>query len=180
MRFVSVVSLLCLLAAPSAAEVRNFTVQDLVTMDRLSDPQVSPDGKWIAFVRRTTDLEADKGRTDIWLIGVDGEGLRQLTTDPTGDFSPRWSPDGKYLYYLSGASGSTQIWRVEVGGGKTGRMGEVCVAAQAAGCPATAGVVIAVATFAGGGQAGQTAVYLGVSHICGMGKRVMAGVAVGR
>jgi dipeptidyl aminopeptidase/acylaminoacyl peptidase len=125
MRFVSVVQLLCLLAVPVAAETRTFTAQDLVTMERLSDPQPSPDGEWIAFSRRTTDLEADKGRTDIWLIGADGAGLRQLTTDPTGDYSPRWSPDGRYLYYLSGASGSTQIWRLEVDGGKSKQISDL-------------------------------------------------------
>ncbi len=70
-----------------------FSVHDMLAMDRLSDPQVSPDGKWIVFVLRQTDLEANKGRTDLWLLGTDGTGLRRLTSHPEGDSNPRWAPD---------------------------------------------------------------------------------------
>ena len=69
-----------LACAATAADLRGFTVQDLVTMDRISGFQVSSDGERVVFVRRHTDLEADKGRTDLWLIGADGEGLRRLTS----------------------------------------------------------------------------------------------------
>jgi len=101
-----------------AAEREPFTVQDLVTMKRLSDPQVSPDGRRVAFVLRSTDLEADRGRTDLWSIGVDGSGLRRLTTHEAGDSNPRWSPDGRHLYFLSSRSGSSQVWRLPVDGGE--------------------------------------------------------------
>jgi dipeptidyl aminopeptidase/acylaminoacyl peptidase len=125
MRLYLVIVSVCLLTLPAAADARNFTAQDLVTMERLSDPQPSPDGEWIAFVRRTTDVEADKGRTDVWLVGADGSGLRQLTTDPMPDSSPRWSPDGKYIYYLSGRSGSSQIWRLEVESGDSKQISDL-------------------------------------------------------
>jgi len=96
-----------------------FDVQDLVTMARLSDPQVSPDGRSVAYVLRTTDLEADRGRTDLWVVPVDGGEPRRLTTDPAGDSSPRWAPDGTWLYFLSSRSGSTQVWRLPLAGGES-------------------------------------------------------------
>jgi len=95
-----------------------FSVHDMLAMDRLSGWQVSPDGKTIVFVRRTTDLEANKGRTDLWAVGVDGTGLRRLTTHPDADHSPRWNTDGKTIYFLSTRSGSPQVWRIAADGGE--------------------------------------------------------------
>jgi len=67
---------LLLAALPVAgSQPRPFSAHDLVAMERISDPQVAPGGDEIAFVRRTTDFEADKGRTDIWFVGVDCEDL---------------------------------------------------------------------------------------------------------
>jgi len=100
-----------------AAALPGFSARDLVRMDRLSDPQPSPDGESIAFVRQQTDMEADKGRTDVWSIGIDGGDLRRLTEDEAADSSPRWSADGGSLYFLSSRSGSSQVWRIGVGGG---------------------------------------------------------------
>jgi dipeptidyl aminopeptidase/acylaminoacyl peptidase len=106
------------LCPANAEDTHPFSVHDMLAMDRISDPQVSPDGKLVAFVLRTTDLEANKGRTDIWVVGADGSGLRRLTTDPAGDSNPRWSTDGKYIYFVSGRSGSSQIWRLRIDGGE--------------------------------------------------------------
>jgi len=102
----------------NGADTHPFSVHDMLAMDRISDPQVSPDGKLIVFVRRTTDIEANKGRTDLWLVGVDGAALRRLTSDPAADNNPRWSPDGKTVWFLSTRSGSSQIWRIAVDGGE--------------------------------------------------------------
>jgi dipeptidyl aminopeptidase/acylaminoacyl peptidase len=95
-----------------------FSVHDLVAMDRISGQTVSPDGQWIVFTLRKTDLEANKGRTDLWLVGTDGKGLRQMTSDPAGDFNPCWSKDGKTIYFLSTRSGSSQVWRIAADGGE--------------------------------------------------------------
>ena len=95
-----------------AAKPRGFTAEDLVRMDRISDPQPSPDGSSIAFVRRQTDIEADQGRTDIWLVDNRGADLRRLTDHEASDSSPRWSLDGHNLYFLSSRSDSSQVWRV--------------------------------------------------------------------
>ncbi|MFH1109748.1 MAG: S9 family peptidase [Planctomycetota bacterium] len=105
-------------AAAEEQKTHPFSVHDMLAMDRLSDWQASPDGKTIVFVRRTTDLEANKGRTDLWLVNADGTGLRRLTTHPDADHGPRWTPDGKTIYFLSTRSGSSQIWRIAADGGE--------------------------------------------------------------
>jgi len=109
------------LAAPAvaaAAEPHPFTVQDLLAMQRISDPQVSPDGKQVLFTLRTTDLDANAGRTDLWLVGADGNGLRQITTHKSGDSNGRWAADGRAIYFLSTRSGSSQVFRLAFDGGE--------------------------------------------------------------
>ena len=100
-----------------AADPHPFTVQDLVAMERITEPQPSPKGDRVAFVVRTTDLEANRGRFDIWMVNMDGTGLTRLTSDPASDNNPRWAPDGRSLYFLSSRSGSSQVWRLPIGGG---------------------------------------------------------------
>ncbi len=109
-RTIIVCTALLLTAGMSSAEQHPFTVHDLVAMERVSDPQPSPDGDRVAFVITTMDLEANKGRKDVWLVGTDGSGAQALTTDPANDWSPRWRSDGT-LYFLSSRSGSAQVWR---------------------------------------------------------------------
>ena len=104
--------------AVSAADTHPFSVHDMLAMDRISDPVVSPDGGKIVFVNRRTDLEANRGRTDLWLVGTGGSDMKRLTSHEVGDFNPRWSPDGKNVYFLSTRSGSSQVWRIHVGGGE--------------------------------------------------------------
>lgn len=94
-----------------------FGARDLLAMDRISGHQVSPDGKTIVFVRRVTDLAADKGRTDLWTVPSSGGEPTRLTTDPASDHSPQWTPDGKALVFVSSRSGSPQVWRMPAGGG---------------------------------------------------------------
>jgi len=103
---------------PAAAEDPHpFSVHDMLAMDRISDPQVSPDGKTVAFTVRSTDLDANRGRTDLWLVDTDGEDARRLTTDPAGDYNPRWCRDGS-LFFLSTRSGASQVWRIDPAGGE--------------------------------------------------------------
>jgi dipeptidyl aminopeptidase/acylaminoacyl peptidase len=103
-----------------AAGPRPFNVHDLVTVRRLSDPQPSPKGDRVAFVLRATDLEANRGRLDLWMVNADGSGMVQLTQDPGADSNPRWSPDGQSLYFLSTRSGSNQVWRLPMSSGNAG------------------------------------------------------------
>ncbi|MGB2863086.1 MAG: S9 family peptidase [Sedimentisphaerales bacterium] len=101
-----------------------FSIHDMLAMDRLSDPQVSPDGKWIAFVLRKTDLEENKGRTDLWLVGVDGTALRRLTSHKAADSNPRWAPDGKSIWFVSARSDTSQVWRIQIDGGEAEQVTE--------------------------------------------------------
>lgn len=99
-----------------------FTIEDLVRLKRVTDPQVSPDGRHVAFVLRETDIEANKGRTDLWLVPLGGSDMpeppRRLTQHGANDSSPRWAPDSRAIYFLSTRSGSAQVWRLSLEGGE--------------------------------------------------------------
>lgn len=115
----SLVVTLALSAAPSAAPAkRPYTVADQVALRRLMSFHVSPDGRSVAFTVRATDLDANRGRTDVFLVGTDGSGLRQLTTHPENDSDAAWAPDGRSVYFLSTRSGQSQVWRIAVDGGE--------------------------------------------------------------
>ena len=120
MRRISLLMLVVLvgITVSVGAQSHPFSVLDMQAMDRVSDPQVSPDGRLILFGIRKTDVEADRGRTDLYLVGVDGSNMKQLTTDPAGDFNGRWAPDGKSIYFLSTRSESSQVWRIGISGGE--------------------------------------------------------------
>lgn len=113
------VALLPLFPHGANAQKHAFTVDDMLAMKRISSPAVSQDGRRAAFVVRETELEADRGRTDIWLVGLEGRTAepRVLTTHPEADYAPIWSRDGRFLYFLSSRSGSTQVWRLRLSGG---------------------------------------------------------------
>jgi dipeptidyl aminopeptidase/acylaminoacyl peptidase len=101
-----------------AAETHPFSVHDMLAMDRISEPRVSPDGTQVAFTVRSTDLEANRGRFDLYLAPLDGAAVRRLTTHEARDSQPRWSTDGQFLYFLSTRSGSSQVWRLPLAGGE--------------------------------------------------------------
>ena len=107
-------------ADPVAEEAtkRPFTSEDLVSMARLSDYQVSPDGQKVVYVLRSTDLAADRGRTDLWMVTLAGGEAKRLTADPESDWNPRWSVDGQSIYFLSTRSGSSQVWKLPLMGGE--------------------------------------------------------------
>jgi dipeptidyl aminopeptidase/acylaminoacyl peptidase len=108
-----------LLGGPaSAAETHPFSVHDMLAMERISDPRVSPDGSSVVFVVRTTDLEANKGRSDLWLAATNGSGARRLTTHEANDTQARWAPDGKSLFFVSSRTGSPQVFRLSLEGGE--------------------------------------------------------------
>jgi dipeptidyl aminopeptidase/acylaminoacyl peptidase len=127
MRFTSLsrtFALLLLLApaASRAVESHPFSVHDLLAMSRIADPQVSPDGRSVAFTVRVTDMEANKGRTSVWTADLASKTSRRLTSGEASDSSPRWAPDGKSLYFLSGRGGSSQVWLLPLAGGEPVRV----------------------------------------------------------
>jgi len=103
-----------LLCGPAAA--RTLTPHDLVMLDRVTDPHLSPDGKLVAYDVRSTDWAANKGVHSIWLVCSScrsGDPWRLAASDG-GATNPRWSPDGRLVYFLSSRSGSTQVWATDV------------------------------------------------------------------
>jgi dipeptidyl aminopeptidase/acylaminoacyl peptidase len=104
--------------AASAVAAEPFTAGHLVRIDRVGAPAVSPAGDRVVYAVRHADIEADKGRYDLWLSDLDGGEPLRLTTHDGNDTSPAWSPNGQYVFFLSPRGGSTQIWRVSMDGGE--------------------------------------------------------------
>lgn len=90
-----------------------FNVRDLVMMDRVSDPQLSPDGRYAAYAVRSTDYAANKGVTAVYVLDLRG-GQPVKVVDKGS--SARWSADGRSLYFVAPAKGVAQLWRLELGG----------------------------------------------------------------
>ncbi|MGA9852754.1 MAG: S9 family peptidase [Gammaproteobacteria bacterium] len=112
----SALALLMAITPALAADARHpFDARDLVMMDRVSDPQLSPDNSEAAFTVRVTDYAANKGITSIWMLNLNRPNAQPQKL-MIGN-SPRFSPDGKTLYFLSDKSGSTQLWDVPATGG---------------------------------------------------------------
>jgi dipeptidyl aminopeptidase/acylaminoacyl peptidase len=104
------------LASPATA-ARPMTIQDLLGAVRVSDPQVSPDGKLVAFVRTTTDVASGKRNADIWVVPADGTGPpRLLVGGEKTENTPVWTPDGR-LAFISNRDGEMQIYLADGAGG---------------------------------------------------------------
>ena len=83
---------------------------DVFQLEWVSDPQISPDGGRIVYVRNFNDIMADTSRSNLWIADVTSGDKRPLTTGTTNDFSPRWSPDGSKLLYVSTRDGGAELW----------------------------------------------------------------------
>ena len=116
-------------AAGQTAEKRAITFKDLISLHRVSEPQISPDGKWIAYSVATPDLEANHSVRDIWLVQAAGGDARQLTRGES-DTRPRWSPDGKKLAFISGRAGRPQIYWIALEGGEATRLTSISTGAD--------------------------------------------------
>jgi dipeptidyl aminopeptidase/acylaminoacyl peptidase len=113
--------LFVLLAAPAtmAEGKRPMKVDDLFQFKRVSDPQISPDGKTVAYVLATVDLAANKISSAIWLVATDGKSEpKALTVTTKKDRHPRWSPDGKKVLFESNRGDSGQLWIIDAAGGE--------------------------------------------------------------
>lgn len=87
-----------------------FQPEDIFQLEVATDPQVSPDGKQVVYVRRANDIMTDSTRSSIWITDTKGESHRPLFSSKKNFYSPRWSPDGKRLAYLSNAEGKPQLY----------------------------------------------------------------------
>ncbi|MBS0431667.1 MAG: S9 family peptidase [Proteobacteria bacterium] len=111
---------LALAPAWALAAPHPFNVHDLVMMDRVSDPHLSPDGNRVAFGVRGTDYAANKGVNSIWMLDLGRPDAKPArVTDPKlNATSGRFSPDGRTLYFLAAVKGTSQLWSMPVAGGK--------------------------------------------------------------
>ncbi len=110
--------LVMLSAAMLFAQRKPFDVDALLSLKRVADPAVSPDGKWVAFSVQTVDLAANSKPSQIWIVPLEGGAPpRQITHDGETNSRPRWSPDSRRIAYISSRAGSSQIWLMDPDGG---------------------------------------------------------------
>ena len=112
------ITLLLASAALQGAAPHPFTVNDMLAMDRVSDLVVSPDGQWALYNLRSTDLEKNRGTSDVWMVSTAGGEPRRLTYMPGSESGARFAHDGKSVLFLSAQSGSSQVWSVGLDGGE--------------------------------------------------------------
>jgi dipeptidyl aminopeptidase/acylaminoacyl peptidase len=123
MRFRSLLAILAVVA-PAFTQTptkRSLRADDIYRIQRVADPQVSPDGKWVAYTVSTADKDDDKEVSHIWMTSWDGSQNVQLTYGTESESSPRWSPDGKYLSFVSSRPGKakgSQVWLMDRRGGE--------------------------------------------------------------
>jgi dipeptidyl aminopeptidase/acylaminoacyl peptidase len=110
------------LAAPAAGPSRYFTGSDLFDLEVATDPQISPDGRTIAYVRKSNDIMTDKARSTVWLVDVATGQQRPLLAGSGSYSSPRWSPDGSRLAYVAAEGGSPQLYVRWMGSGESARI----------------------------------------------------------
>jgi len=110
------------LAVPASAPSRYLTGSDLFNLEVATDPQISPDGRTIAYVRKSNDIMTDKARATIWLVDVASGQQRPLVAGAGSYSSPRWSPDGSRLAYVGADSGSPQLFVRWMASGESARI----------------------------------------------------------
>ena len=115
-----------LLSAQSTAK-RAVRVGDMYRLRSVGAPEISPDGQWVAYTVTTLDSAKDKSNTDVWMTSWDGTQSIQLTSSPDAETTPRWSPDGKYVSFLSSREGGkgSQLWLLDRRGGEAQRVTEL-------------------------------------------------------
>jgi dipeptidyl aminopeptidase/acylaminoacyl peptidase len=123
-----VVAGVCFCGAESSAQQaqsgpRPISVTDIFAFRDLHDPQISPEGQWIAYAMGTVSREEDKNEERIWMVPAAGGEAMPLTAEDVSSSHPRWSPDGKYLAFLSARNeGKTQIWLLNRKGGEAQKL----------------------------------------------------------
>src|ERR1700756_4430717 len=111
--------ILCTAAATLAQDAARhaITFDDMMQMHRVGSPEISPDGKWVAYTVATPDMGANRNASDIWIVPTGGGEAMQLTQSGH-DSSPAWSPDGKMIAFLSSREGTSQVYVLNMEGGE--------------------------------------------------------------
>ncbi|HYM00132.1 MAG TPA: prolyl oligopeptidase family serine peptidase, partial [Blastocatellia bacterium] len=123
-RFITISFSLALIGTAAHAQQKSggLTAMDMFNIQYVADPQISPDGQKIVYVRRFADIMTDKTYSNLWIINFDGSGNRPLTTGDFVDGVPRWSPDGTRIIYVSNRDGHPQIYVRWMDSGQTAKV----------------------------------------------------------
>ncbi len=116
------------MALAAFGQSRPLSLDDMHKVKAVGDPRCSPEGKWIAYTLSTVDVAGDKRDTDIWMASVDGAQNIRVTSSTDSESSPRWSPDGKQLSFLSARPGKakgSQVWTMDRRGGEAQQLTDV-------------------------------------------------------
>src|SRR5689334_19528277 len=116
MRLIPAVAACAALIPALSAQKQPFTVDALLKIARISDVQLSPNGRQVAFTVQTPDLDKNTRPTQIYVIPIDGGVARQITPDGANNSRARWTPDSRQLYFVSNRSGSGQVWVMNADG----------------------------------------------------------------
>lgn len=127
-RFVAVFTLLLIgLCSLATAQNRSYTIEDLLKVRRVADPQVSPNGRRVAFTIGDVNFDANRAVNHIYVVQIDGSGLKQLTSGDKSSSAPRWSPDGKKIAYTTGG----QVWVMDDDGSDKTQVTKISTGAAA-------------------------------------------------
>src|ERR1700722_4955020 len=114
--------------AADAPKKRAITLDDLARIERVGSPAISPDGEWVVYTVSQTDTKEDKNQTHLWMVKWDGSVHLQLTYGKEGASAPRFSPDGKYISFMSSRPGTvkgSQVWVMDRRGGEAEQLTNV-------------------------------------------------------
>ena len=122
----SVITLLLPLIS-SAQSRRPLQASDMYRLRDVGAPRISPDGAWIAYTVTSIDSAKDSRDSDVWMVNWAGDRTIRVTSTPEDEGNPRWSPDNRYLSFVSGRfeSKGGQIWLLDRSGGEAGTRNEI-------------------------------------------------------
>ncbi|NIW96631.1 MAG: S9 family peptidase, partial [Phycisphaerae bacterium] len=106
-------------------QTRPIEFNDFFEMGRVTEPQISPDGKYVVYTVTVYSIEKNKGNSDIHLVSTEGKEQRQLTFSEKRDHAPQWSPDGESVAFISNRDGSSQIYTIPLSGGEAEKITEI-------------------------------------------------------
>jgi dipeptidyl aminopeptidase/acylaminoacyl peptidase len=109
---------------------RVMTVEDLLGAVRIADPQLSPDGRTVAYLRTTTDLASGKRNADIWTVPAEGGEPKELVGGEKSETTPRWSPDGRRIAFISTRDGAAQVYLANADGSDVKKITDLAMGVQ--------------------------------------------------